>query len=41
MHVDYFLIIESDKSIQLSASMAKKMTWLDANAAKQAVIIQP
>lgn len=41
MGVEDYLIIESEKSIQVSPTMAKKLTWLDANTAKQAVTIQP
>lgn len=41
MGVEDYLIIESEKSVQVSPTMSKKLTWLDANAAKQAVVIQP
>lgn len=41
MNVEDYLIIESEKSIQVSPSMAKRLTWLDKSAAKVAVIIQP
>jgi len=41
MHVENFLIIESEKVIQASPPMAKQLTWLDKNAEKHLVIIQP
>jgi len=41
MGIENFLIIESENQIQISTAMAKRITWLDTNAAKQAVIMQP
>ncbi len=41
MQIVNFLVIESEDKIQVSASMAKRITWLDANAAKHVVIMQP
>lgn len=41
MGVDDYLIIESDKKIQVSQSMAKRLTWLDKNAEKSASQIKP
>jgi thiamine biosynthesis lipoprotein len=37
MHVDNFLVIESEKNIYISPSMAKRVTWLDKDAEKHAV----
>ncbi|MGQ0442112.1 MAG: FAD:protein FMN transferase, partial [Methylophilaceae bacterium] len=39
MQVTHYLIIESSHRIQISAAMAKRLTWLDQNAAKQAMVI--
>ena len=41
MGVDDYLIIESDKKLFASASLAKKLTWLDKEAEKHVTIIQP
>jgi len=41
MHVESFLIIESEKNIQVSPSMAKRLTWLDKSTEKHVVIIKP
>ncbi len=37
MHVDNFLVIESQKKIYISPGMAKRITWLDKDAEKYAV----
>ncbi len=37
MRVDNFLVIESEKKIYISPSMAKRVTWLDKDAEKHAV----
>ncbi len=37
MHVDNFLVIESEKKIYISPRMAKRVTWLDKDAEKYAV----
>ena len=41
MRVENFLIIESDSKISISPSMAKRITWLDKHAEKNAVQTQP
>ncbi len=41
MGVENFLIIESANKILVSPSMAKRITWLDKDAAKYAVQIEP
>jgi len=41
MHIENYLIIESANKILLSASMAKYISWLDQDAAKNAIQIQP
>ena len=41
MSVENFLIIESANKILVSPSMAKRMTWLDKDAAKHVVQIKP
>jgi thiamine biosynthesis lipoprotein len=40
MGVQNFLVIESEKNIQVSSAMAKRITWLDSDAAKHVVITQ-
>lgn len=40
MKVDDYLIIESEKSIQVSPSMKKRISWLDKNTAKHVVEIK-
>jgi len=40
MGVQNFLVIESEKNIQVSPEMAKRITWLDHDAAKHVVISQ-
>lgn len=41
MGVENFLVIESIDKIGVSVAMAKRITWLDKDAAKHAVQIQP
>ena len=41
MGVDNFLVIESANKIWVSSAMAKRITWLDKDAAKHVVQIQP
>ena len=41
MGVANFLVIESTDKIWVSSAMAKRVTWLDKNAAKHVVQIQP
>ncbi len=41
MGVENFLIIESTDKIWVSSAMAKRITWLDKDAAKHVVQIQP
>ena len=41
MHVENYLVIESDNKILVSAAMAKRLTWLDTVAAKHATSAQP
>jgi len=41
MGVENFLVIESADKISVSAAMAKHITWLDKDAAKHVVQIQP
>ena len=41
MGVENFLVIESENNIQISPSLAKRITWLDASAAKHIVITPP
>ncbi len=41
MGVENFLVIESANKILVSGSMAKRITWLDKDAAKHALQIQP
>ena len=41
MHVENFLVIESENKIQVSPSMAKRLAWLNKDVAKYAVTIQP
>jgi hypothetical protein len=38
MGVQNFLVIESEKNIQVSPEMAKRITWLDNDASKHAMI---
>jgi FAD:protein FMN transferase len=41
MHVENYLLIESENKILISAPMAKRITWLDKTAAKYVEQIQP
>jgi len=41
MNVENFLVIESEINIQVSPSMAKRLTWSDKDTAKHVAIIQP
>jgi FAD:protein FMN transferase len=41
MHIENYLIIESANKILVSASMAKRITWLDKDAEKHVSQIQP
>jgi thiamine biosynthesis lipoprotein len=41
MNVENFLVIESENSIQISPSMAKRLIWLENDAVKHTVTIQP
>jgi FAD:protein FMN transferase len=41
LHIENFLIIESASKILISPNMAKRITWLDKDAAKHATQIEP
>ena len=41
MHVENYLVIESENKISISPSMAKRIIWLDKDAEKHALSIQP
>lgn len=41
MNIENFLVIESADKIYVSPNMVKRITWLDKNATKHAVQIQP
>ena len=41
MHVENFLVIESQKKIYISPSMGKRLTWLDQDAEKHAIKYDP
>ena len=41
MHVENYLVIESENKISISPSMAKRIIWLDKDAEKHALTIQP
>jgi FAD:protein FMN transferase len=40
MHIENFLIIESENSIQVSSKMAERLHWLDTNVEKQLQVVK-
>ena len=41
MDVENYLVIESEDKISISPSIAKRIIWLDKDAEKHALTIQP